>query len=214
MNDTTASALVQKDILVSQEEMSFFFKSKKDELGNMVKRDTVKLNVPIPTWDGIVTALNDDDTGKIAQFLVSLVQSEIYLEARSQVNDKEPFTQADLDVAALRLIALATRPVSERKGSAISEDLWKQFEEDYCAVMASALSDKTEKQIKLGAELMVKKFAPVREKKQLIATLRGYLQQWYASTGAKEDLQPIYDYLDSRAQTLLTSEVTPKTFDI
>jgi len=220
---TETTNAVTKEVLYLPQEMQFHFKTKKfgpedrDELGNIpadYKRPTVKIEVPVPTAGGMFAALNKDESGKVMAFVLSLVSNEIYLEARSQVNEKDPFNQADLNTELLTLEALANRPASERRGSAISEELWKQFETDYVTVMAGILSDKTEKQIKTAAEILVKKFAPVREKKAVIATLRGYVQQWFASTQQGEDLQAVYDYLDSRAENLLNSEVTPKTYDI
>ena len=108
---------------------------------------------------------------------------------------------------------MANRPASERRGASFSEELWKQFGSDYITVMSS-ITDKTDKQIKTAAEILIRKFSPVREKKSVVATLRGYLQQWFAATTQGEDLQQVYDYLDSRAETLLTADVTPKTYDI
>lgn len=218
-NTQAAAAPITALVLAAPKEMSIYFKTKKmpkNELGEDTpdyKRDTVKLEVPVPTFDGLVTSLNNDNTGKIGAWLLSLVEQEIYLEVRSQVNDKDPFVQSDLNVNALTIEALANRPVSERKGSAIPEELWKLFEADYCAVMAS-ITDRTEKQISTAAELLCKKLTPVREKKNIVTSLRGYLQQWYAATTQGEELQPIYDYLDARCENLITAEVTPKTFDI
>ena len=222
MNDTAQNASVTKEVLYLPQEMQFHFKTRKfgpedkDELGNIppdYKRPTVKIEVPVPTADGLFAAINADNSGKVVGFILALVQNEIYLEARSQVNEKDPFSQADLNADVLTLEALANRPASERRGASISEELWKQFESDYITVMSS-ITDKNEKQIKTAAEILVKKFSPVREKKSVIATLRGYLQQWFAATTQGEDLQQVYDYLDSRAETLLTAEVTPKTYDI
>lgn len=215
-----ASATITKEVFYTPKEMSFYFKTKKgeeNELGEKqpdYKRPTVKLEVPVPTFDGLVASLNKDESGKVASFLLSLIEQEIYLEARNQVNEKDPFEQKDLDLNALTLEALANRPASERKGSAISDELWKLFENDYITVMSSVASDKTEKQIKTAAELMVNKFSKIREKKNIIATLRSYLQQWYAATSLGEELSAVYDYLDDRAVRLINAEVTPKTFDI
>lgn len=217
---TAASTTITKEVFSAPKEMSFYFKTKKgeeNELGEKqpdYKRPTVKLEVPVPTFDGLVASLNKDESGKVAAFLLSLIEQEVYLEARNQVNDKDPFEQKDLDLNALTLEALANRPASERKGSAISDELWKLFETDYVTVMASVTSDKTEKQIKTAAELMVNKFSKIREKKNIIATLRSYLQQWYTATTLSEELSAVYDYLDGRAVQLINAEVTPKTFDI
>lgn len=215
-----ASATITKEVFYTPKEMSFYFKTKKgeeNELGEKqpdYKRPTVKLEVPVITFDGLVASLNKDESGKVASFLLSLIEQEIYLVARNQVSEKDPFEQKDLDLNALTLEALSNRPASERKGSAISDELWKLFETDYVTVMSSVASDKTEKQIKTAAELMVNKFSKIREKKNIIATLRSYLQQWYAATTLGEELSAVYDYLDGRAVQLINAEVTPKTFDI
>lgn len=217
---TAASATITKEVFSTPKEMLFYFKTKKGEVNELgeqqpdTRRQTVKLEVPVPTFDGLVASLNKDESGKVAAFLMSLIEQEVYLEARNQVNEKDPFEQKDLDLNALTLEALANRPASERKGSAISDELWKLFETDYVTVMASVTSDKSEKQIKTAAELMVNKFSKIREKKNIIATLRSYLQQWYTATTLSEELSAVYDYLDGRAVQLINAEVTPKTFDI
>lgn len=189
--------------LVLDKEVKFSFKKQmiQDELGQEVKRPMVSLQLPIPTFDGLIAALEDP---KAIQFVLDLVEAAVIDQARLQVSDEEkPVNRQDeLDLTKLDLKYIANIPKSERTGGGIAKEVWEEFESNYVEVMG-ANTEKGEEKLRKAAKLLVAKFTPVRTEKNVIKFLREQLGFWYSKTPAQEEFAEVYKFLDEKAGTLL-----------
>ena len=189
--------------LVQDKEVNFRFKKQKatDELGQEVKRPPVVLTIPVPTFEGLVTSLNDE---KIQTYVLELVAEAIINQAREQVSDEDkPVNRQDeLDTNKLTLEYIANIPKSERKGSGIAKEAWEEFEKDYVSVMV-AKTDKGPDRAAKAAKILAGKFNSVRTDKAVIKFLQQQLAFWAVNTENLEDFQEIYSYLDDKATNLM-----------
>lgn len=208
MSEHTASTISNVNpLLTVDREAKFSFKKQKiqDELGQEVKRPMVSLQIPVPTFDGLITALSTDD--KVKQFVLDLVESAIIDQARQQVSDEEkPVNrQEELDVSKLDLTFVANIPKAERTGGGIAKEVWEEFESNYIEVMV-ANTEKGVDRVSKAAKLLVAKFTPVRTDKTVVKFLREQLAFWYSKTPAQEEFADVFKFLDEKAGTLLNRD--------
>lgn len=178
------------------------FSFRKDKLGN--KRATIKLNLPVPTLEGLVEALGDE---KQQNYVLSLLHDDIYKAARAQVDDeaKPVNEQGELNLEVLTLKHLAYLPPAERRGGGISKEIWEAFEKDYNAVMP-ALTGKEPERIANASTILVKRFQPVKTTKKIITFLREQLALWFQNSPNAEEYQEVYEFLDNKADELLKTD--------
>lgn len=190
-------------------EFNFTFKKQTDALGE--KRAPVKLEVPVPTWSGIVDFLQvEGPAGEKNRALVQeLLESVIKEHTRLQVVDSEkPVNkQSELDMEKLHLQFIANLPASERRGTAIDPELWKGFGEDYLAVMTVA-TGRTADKVANAVAVFLKKLAPAKNQKDALAKLKTLLDTYFTSTTEEkaEEYQEIYEFLNKRLETYLASD--------
>lgn len=176
----------------------FKFSFKKDELGN--KRKTIELMLPCPTAAGAAAMLRDE---KQTTYLLEVLESEVYKQAREQVGDevKPVNLQSELDETKLTMEYIANLPKAERRGGGIAKEIWAGFAADYIAVMPS-LTGKNAEQVGNAAKLLTAKFQPVKTNKKVIAFLKEQLGMWFTNTSNAEEFAEVYDFLDKKAEVL------------
>ena len=181
---------------VSQE-FKFNFKRRivKDEQGNKIseskKQPSLVICLPVLSATGIIEALTQG--GKEAEVIVSAVSDIFYQAARAQFDDAiENFADPDqevspaaLDFDKLNLTYLANLPPSSRGASAVTEEEWKFFFEDYLAVMVAA-TGKEEKRIQNQIEHF-KKPQRVKVNAKVLEVLVDQLSIYVTKTAALED---------------------------
>ena len=203
MSETQAAATVAEApfklnlkhyVLVPQK-----FSFKKDELGN--KRDTVELQLPKPTFDGILAAL---EVEKQAQYVIDCVFADQVFQAKLQVgHETSPVNkQEDLDISKLTIDAIANLPPSERKGAGIAKEVWKQFAEDYIAIMPS-LQGKSVENVTNAAKIFVARMQPCKTNKPVLSRLKDYLNLYFTKTSIQEDMQEVYTFLNEKIEAFL-----------
>lgn len=177
------------------------FSWRKDELGN--KRASITLAIPYLTMEGLVASLQDE---KVQQYVLDLVDSAIYKQARQQTDDDtNPVnTQDKLDVSKLSLIYIANQPSSDRRGSSISDDEWKVFVEDYTTIMPE-IASKTSDQCVMAAALFRKKFSTVKTDKKTLAILDTLLDRYIAASSRLEEVENVVSYLSEKVKELLNA---------
>lgn len=175
------------------------FSFKKDELGN--KRDTVELQLPKPTYDGILNALEDE---KQTQYIIDCVYWDQVSQAKVQVGDeKSPVNkQEELDISKLTIEAIANLPPSERKGAGISKETWKSFADDYVAIMP-ALQGKSVENVTNAAKIFVARMQPCKTNKPVLSRLKDYLNLYFQKTSLQEDMMEVYTFLNEKIETFL-----------
>lgn len=197
-NDSAASVpfkLNLKHYVMVPQKFSF----KKDELGN--KRDTVELQLPKPTYDGILNALEDE---KQTQYIIDCVYWDQVSQAKVQVGDeKSPVNkQEELDISKLTIEAIANLPPSERKGAGISKETWKSFADDYVAIMP-ALQGKSVENVTNAAKIFVARMQPCKTNKPVLSRLKDYLNLYFQKTSLQEDMMEVYTFLNEKIETFL-----------
>lgn len=196
-------------------EFKFSFKKQKitNELGEEVRRPPVTLSIPIPTFTGLLSALDNDP--KVVQYILDLVETAVKSAAGDQVSDEEKpvNSQEQLDVSKLTLEYIANLPKSERTGGGIAKETWEEFEKDYIETMvpiravstAGGIQEATNRVAK-AAKILAGRYNLVRSDKQAIKFLREQLAVWIGATKNQDDYAEVYQYLDGRANELLTKD--------
>jgi len=184
-----------------------------DESGNTVKtpkRAPVTLQIPFPTFNGLVAAFNDE---KVITYVLDLVAEAIKDRVRVQLTDEDKpvLSQEDLDLSQLTLEYIANLPKSERTGGGISKETWADFREDYITTMGPMRASADNITLQEGmvkatkaADFFVKRLNTIRGEKPVLKFLRGQLSIWMQeSKVAQEEFAEVYTYLIERADKLL-----------
>lgn len=176
----------------------FNFKSRaiKDESGKEIgrtkKQPSVEVDLPVMAADEVIATLHQG--GKEAELILSSVADIIYQAARSQFdeiienfgdNSEQEVSASMLDFDKLTLAYIANLPPSQRGGSAITEEDWVAFFEDYLAVMVAA-TGKEESRIKNHINLF-KKPQKAKANKEVLQVLVDQLDIYLASSANLED---------------------------
>lgn len=195
--------------LIEMTEFKIGFKTVKEvgsdgkPTGVTTKREAFTLNLPLPTFQGIVTALQDE---KQKEFILSVISEQVYAAARDQVtNNLEMKSQDELDLSLLTLEHIANVPPAERRGAGIPKETWDAFAKDYVSIMP-ALLEKPVENIQNASALFVKRLQPVKTNKPVLTLLKGYLSTWFASSAQAEEFQDVFKFLDEKIDEFLKKD--------
>lgn len=178
-----------------------------DELGKVLeKRPSIKLAIPVITFDGLLEALSND---KQQQFILDIIEEYTINAAKQQVSpatdEVQPVNdQEHLDISKLTIEFLANQPRAERRGGGIAKEIWEAFAKDYIDVMP-AVSNKTADQVGNAAKILLSKFQLVKTQKTVISYLQTQLALWFQNTKQQEEFAECYEFLDSKAKALLSA---------
>lgn len=176
----------------------FNFKSRaiKDESGKEIgrtkKQPSVEVDLPILAADEIVTVLQGG--GKEADLITAAVADIIVSAARSQFDDiieafgensEQEVNASMLDFDKLTLTYVASIPPSQRGSTALTEEDWTAFFEDYLPVMVAA-TGKEEARIKNHINLF-KKPQKAKANKEVLQVLVDQLDIYMASSANLDD---------------------------
>ena len=201
------------DPIVQSQETTFTFKKPRkgadgkpvtDELGQEVTaRAPVKLMIPVPTWEGLLSFLGEDE--KHQTFLLDVVADLIKEEAKKQVNDetKPVNTQEQLNLDLLSLKYIANMPKSERTGRGIAKEIWEEWTKDYVSTITAATGRDVEKATIAAKLFYPGRLQPVKTNKKVISFLANQLDIWMSNTANGEEYQEIYDFLKKKADEFI-----------
>ena len=171
----------------------FNFKSRKitdengKEIGRTKKQPSIEVDLPVLSSDELVNVLQTG--GKEAELITSAVSDIIYAAAREQFDeviesfgddDTKEVSAQHLDYDKLTLTYIASIPPAQRGSTAISEEEWVAFFEDYLSTMVAA-TGKSEERIKNHINLF-KKPAKAKANKEVLAVLVDQLEIYMASS--------------------------------
>ena len=190
----------------------FRFKSTK-EIVNGVEtvipaRKPIELRIPAPTAWGVMLALKDE---KQRDYILDILQNNIADAVRAQLSPDDlsgpaPVTkQEELDMSKLTLAYLANEPRGARKGTGIAKETWDAFLVDYVSTMVQKTGLEQAKATYAG-KILVQRFNPVRTNKPVISKLIDRLGVWAEKSDNVADFQDVFDYLVSRAETLIKAD--------
>ncbi len=177
------------------------FHFKKDDLGN--KRETVELQLHVPSVEGVVAIL--EGGGKGLELLLAACYDVVSAQARSILNDNETMTAESFPMDQCFWDFIANMPEAEKRGRGIPAEVWKAFGEDYIAIMPS-VTGKTAEQVANAAKLFLNKFQAVKSNKPVIGKLKEQLAIYASSSPKAEEFGDAIKFLSDKADTLLQAD--------
>jgi len=196
------------DNKVDPKDFKFHFKKVEVEVdgkktGDVTKRPTVELTLPIPSVEGIVAILEAGGAGLV--LLLEAVQDVVVSRAREIINDKEDITQASFPIEDLAWDKIASLPKAERRGGGISKEIWDAFSKDYIAVMPG-VTGKTAEQVGNAAKILLNKFNAVKTNKPVLKVLKEQLGIYVQHSTAVEEYTECVEFLLNKAETLINTD--------
>lgn len=201
---------------------TYFFKTEvlKDEEGKEIgkgkKHPDVKVAVPVPSVEEVITFLAAADgtkEAKVRDLILDQIGDAIFLAGRQQINefreanpDKE-FTAADMDLAKLNLQTIAETPKGQRGAWSPADEDFKNFNELYTDVLVHKVSYDPKK-TKTHCDHWKNGMAKVKNNKPVVGKLQEFLTV-FAAHCAEEDLKEVeqtYTWLMNRATKYMKAE--------
>ena len=204
--ETAGNEVIDAKVLYAVRDFKFSFKKKtKDAEGKETKRAPITLAVPVPTWDGIVAAIQADP--KVRQFYIDMTEDAFKDRARQLLSDEEKpvMSQAELPLDQFNLSFIANIPKAERAGTDISKEDWDKFVADYIEVMTPVRDGDVERVTK-AANIFAGKLNAVKTDKVVLQFLQTQFALWTENTKQLEDFADIAMFLDNRLTQFLTRE--------
>lgn len=187
---------------VDEKDVKFSFRTVKDEVTKIeTKRPTIEAKLPVPSVEGIIAIL--EAGGKQLELLQEVVADCIFQRGREILADNESLTE--LPLAQLTWEAIANLPKAERKGRGIPAETWKEFAEDYIAVMPS-VTGKSAENVGNAAKIYLNKFSACKTNKPVINLLKGQLALYLNSSPKAEQFMDCVEFLVNKADALLAQD--------
>jgi hypothetical protein len=215
MNDTTENTAPEiqanYDANIEMRPYKFSFKTVvlKDDDGKEIgksKRPTVELNLPVPSVQGLIQAI--EVGGTQLALLQEAAENIILARAREIINEREDVSQENFPFDLITWEAIANMPASEKRGRGIPKETWDEFSVDYISVMP-ALTGKTEKQISAAAEILLDKFNKLktnRDYKKIVRLLLDQLAIYINNSANAETYMECVTFLTEKGNKILTAE--------
>lgn len=182
------------------------FRFNKDDTG--FQRPAVEVEVPVPSYNGLVQILSNAETpvGKKAFDLLQQAAAQVIIgELRSYVADNANASQDTIPWDKFTFEAIAQIPQGIRGVSAIAKELWEKFAKAYVAVMP-ALTNSSPEIAAARVSVMVQKFRPLTgnpDRKKIIENLMATLAIFVDSSAPDmEEFSPILEFLTKKADEL------------
>lgn len=186
----------------------FTFRFKKDKIGN--KRANVELKLPVPSPEGLAEILTTG--GKGLELLQDIVADFVKSQASDFVSDNESISQDTFPFDKIDFQYIANLPKEDRRSAAIPAEQWEAFGKDYMAVMPT-LTGKSTEAVGTALEIYVKKMAPVKSNKKVLAKLKEQLSI-YSETPNAEQFEDVLTLLVRRADAYLAAGEVVYTADM
>lgn len=164
----------QQDTQVAEVDYSF---RKNKESG--LKRETVSLQIPVPTASAVVAILEDqsDEGKKTRTVIMDAVQAIVTTYVRSKVDQDDSFTQDTLNGMAedITLHKIANLPRSER--STVSKEELEQFAATYVTLMPE-LSGITKQGAETAGNIFIARIRTATGNDAVLTKLQERLQEF------------------------------------
>lgn len=205
-NDAGTPIQANFDKLTDKKEVKFYFRTVKltddqgKETGETFKRPDVKLEIPVPSVEGVIAII--EAGGKGLDLLLEAASNVVIDRAREIVNEKEDASQDNFPFEMVSWEAIANLPKAERRGGGISKEIWEDFGKDYMEVMPG-VTGKPIKAIEMGCKLLLTKFATVKTNKAVLTKMKEYLAVYLNSSPNAQQFVECVDFLNEKATALL-----------
>lgn len=200
MTEAQAQNILSKSI-----EQTYSFRQNK-ETGT--KRDSVVLNLEVPTSAGIIALLNSGDE-KVVSLIEDVVAGVVISQARGFVEADEAYNQekANLDADKFTIPFIANLPKAER--NVVGKEALEQFAKDYISIMPEVTGKEVER-VTAAAGLFVEKFKRCAGDDEVLKILQDQLSIFIDNASAEvlERNQLALSYLTQKLSDLLSVKVT------
>lgn len=203
VDTTTNEEVVERTInpgynkLVDSLKYKFNFKA--DKLGN--KRESVELDLLVPSVEGIVAAI--ENGGKELDLVREAVIAIVLQQAREIVNENLTISQETFPQDQISWSAIAAIEPKARTGGGIPQAQWDDFADDYIVVMPAA-TGKTAEQVGLAAKILLSKFTgQYKTNKPVLAKLKEQLGIYLGASPRAEEFSDCVEFLVAKAERLL-----------
>lgn len=196
-------------------DLTIRFRKTKDKDGKEVAaRDPIDLVVPTLDKDGIIAMLSsvkEDGTLSNEATLVIDACAEIVLSRSREVvsdllADNKEVSLATFPLDAVSWAAIANLPTAERKGRGIPKEVWDAFKEGYVSYFLAQGFETTKVEAAVG--LCLARLQPIKANKPMLSKLRGYVESWFANTGADADagMTEVFKFLNGKFEEFLNAD--------
>ena len=195
--------------------IKFNFKSRaiKDESGNTIsrtkKQPSIEAAIPVMELDEIIAVLVDKDSA-VAKLIAEAVARIVIDAAREQFDEviesfgddaTKEISASVLDYDRLTLEYIASIPPTPRGASALTDEDWAVFYNDYQATMVAA-TGKAEARIKNQINLF-KKPAKAKSNKEVLAVLIDQLEIYMSASANLEETAICADRVSTKLKKWL-----------
>lgn len=177
----------------------FKFNFKKDKMGN--KRQSVELNVQVPSAEGLANILTEG--GKPLECLIEITADFVRQQISGWVSDNENACQANFDNSKFDFVYLANLPKEDRRSAAIPAEVWEEFVKDYLAVMPGR-TGKSVEAVGTAADIFAKKLLQVKTNKPVLEKLKQQLSI-YSESESAEQFEEVLAFLVKRIDIYLAA---------
>ena len=186
------------------------------EIGKVKGQPEVKVAVPVPSIEEVITYLAAADgtkEAKVRDLIMDQITDALFLAGRAQINEfkdgdaKKEFTAADMDLSKLSLQAIAETPKGQRGAWSPSDDDFKSFNELYTQVLVHKVSYDPKK-TKTHTDHWKNGMAKVKSNKPVVGKLSEFLTV-FAANCEEEDMKEVeqtYTWLVNRANKYMKAE--------
>lgn len=136
-------------------EFTFNFRTTKDDQGVEYKRDSVIINLAVPTAEGIKAFI--DAGGNEYELLQNAIEDTIAGHVRTMLGNDSTLTSETFPVDKVSWELIANQPATDRRGRGIPKEVWDGFIESYCNVMPGVI-DRPLDTVKKQASHLANKF--------------------------------------------------------
>lgn len=202
--------------LIVTSDMKFRFK--KDKMDN--QRPSFELKVALPSFDGIVTILQNG--GKGLELLQEYMASAVRDALSNDVGEDETFNQETYNTATITYKTkdaegkeievtvpkyswdgIANAPKEDRRK--IDKTVVEAWAADYIEVMAS-VTKKAKEAITLAAEVFAKRLSPAKTNKPVLEKLKQNLAIWMENTKKGEEFEEWVEVLNNKLDTYIKAK--------
>lgn len=190
-----------------------------EAIGKSKKQPSLEVSMPLLTAGELALYLANEGS-KEAQLICEAVARLFIDGARGQfdeviesfVDDSQEVTASMLDYSKLNLEYIASIPPTQRGATALSDEDWQMFFEDYLATMVAA-TGKPEVKIKNHLELF-KKPNKAKNNKDVLAVLIDQLDIYMAQSASLEDTGTAASRIRDKFDRWLNAEEATVNLDL
>jgi hypothetical protein len=165
------------------------------------KRDSFDLVLFRPRLNKLIELIKDG--GKVAEYLLSILEDDIYAAAYAIVAADPELTTANFPLDKIDLTYLAEQP-REPKSRGLDKELVEAFIADFKAVMPE-ISGREQARIDNQADILVQKFSRHRSATQVLELMQSQLALYISQAPKAQEFSDVLDYYTKKVEELLTA---------